>query len=132
MISSHGRRLDVLIKFDSFGIAIENKPWAGEQTNQIHDYVVQLNHQFAGSFLIVYLSPNGAEPMSIDETLKKQLLQQKKLVLSAYRGRLRDWLDRCYQVCAAEKIRWFLQDFMAYAEQTFSAETSFINEPANE
>jgi hypothetical protein len=39
---NHRRRIDVLIAFGASGIGIENKPWAGEQTDQIADYFRQL------------------------------------------------------------------------------------------
>ena len=132
LIENHRRRMDVLIDLDSFGIAIENKPWADEQKDQIHDYVAHLERRFVGKFVIVYLSPDGAEPTSIGKALRKRLLHEKKLVLSAYRGRFHEWLERCYRVCAAEKVRWFLYDFMVYAEQTFSAEKEVITEPDDE
>ena len=47
-IENSQRRLDVLIELDGFGVAIENKPWAGEQHEQIHDYVAHLHLKLAG------------------------------------------------------------------------------------
>lgn len=80
LIESHRRRLDIVIDLKSFGIGIENKPWAGEQDHQIGDYVADLERRFAGNYKIVYLSPGG-EPMSIDETAKRKLLKDGKLVV---------------------------------------------------
>jgi hypothetical protein len=128
LIDNTQRRMDVLLDLGNFGVAIENKPWAGEQKDQIHDYVTHLERRFAGNFVIVYLSSNGGKPASISQAVTKRLLQEKKLILAAYRGRFREWLERCYRICAAEKLRWFLYDFMAYAEQTFSADEETIPE----
>jgi hypothetical protein len=128
LIESDRRRLDVLVDLASFGIGIENKPWAAEQDDQIGDYVANLERRFAGNYVIVYLSSAGAEPTSIDETARKKLLKEGKLVLWAYRGRFNEWLKRCHQICEAEKIRWFLYDLIAYGETTFTATKSLTNE----
>lgn len=121
LIESHRRRLDIVVDLKSFGIGIENKPWAGEQRAQIGDYVANLERRFAGNYKIIYLSSGDAEPTSIDEQAKKKLLKEGKLVLWAYRGRFNEWLRRCHQVCEAEKVRWFLYDFMTYVAQKFAA-----------
>lgn len=120
-IASHRRRLDVVVDLKSLGIGIENKPWAGEQYAQIEDYVANLERRFAGNYKIIYLSPGNAEPASINEQAKERLLKEGKLVLWAYRGRFSKWLRRCHQVCEAEKVRWFLYDFMTYVAQKFAA-----------
>jgi len=132
LIGSHRRRLDVVVDLKSFGIGIENKPWAGEQHAQIGDYVANLERRFAGTYKIIYLSPAGTEPTSIDESAKKKLLKDGKLVLWAYRGRFNEWLRRCHQVCEAEKVRWFLYDLMAYCEGTFTAIHPLTNESDHE
>jgi hypothetical protein len=132
LIASHHRRLDIVIDLKSFGIGIENKPWAGEQHAQVGDYVANLERRFPGNYKIIYLSPGGAEPTSIDASAKKTLLKDGKLVLWAYRGRFNEWLRRCHQVCQAEKVRWFLYDLMAYSEGTFNVTQPVTNEPDHE
>jgi hypothetical protein len=114
------RRIDLLIDFGNFGIAIENKPWAGEQKEQIGDYVTHLERRYAGRFLIIYLSPAGSEPTSIDPSTKSRLLDEGKLLLVAYTRGFREWLSSCYRNCAAEKIRHFLLDFVSYVDSTFA------------
>jgi hypothetical protein len=121
LIESHRRRIDIVVDLQSFGIGIENKPWADDQDDQIRDYVAHLGRRFAGKFVIVYLSSAGEKPVSIDVAVSEQLLTAKKLVLWAYGGAFHTWLERCRRVCASEKIRWFLYDFATYAGQTFAA-----------
>ena len=127
LIENHLRRIDVLIDFGKFGIAIENKPWAGDQEDQIGDYVKHLERRFAGRFVIVYLSASGSRPTSINAPAAQQLLRAKRLVLTAYPGHFRGWLMNCYKNCAAEKVRWFLLDFVAYIDATFALQTSVEN-----
>jgi hypothetical protein len=116
-IDSNRRRIDVLIDFGNRGIAIENKPWAPEQKDQVGDYVSHLRRKFGGNFTIVYLSRDGSEPTSLKAALKKQLVNENKLLLVAYRGSFYDWLLSCQKNCMAEKIRSFLGDFMNYIDQ---------------
>jgi PD-(D/E)XK nuclease superfamily len=121
LIESHRRRIDIVVDLQSFGVGIENKPWATDQDDQIRDYVAHLERRFAGKFVIVYLSFSGEKPTSIEPAVTEQLLAVKKLVLWAYGGAFYGWLERCHRACASEKVRWFLYDFMTYAAQTFAA-----------
>ncbi|WP_164075829.1 PD-(D/E)XK nuclease family protein, partial [Stenotrophomonas maltophilia] len=34
-----GRRIDIVVACKTKSIAIENKPWAGDQRDQVHDYL---------------------------------------------------------------------------------------------
>src|SRR5207302_6520213 len=118
-IESHLRRIDILVDFTDFGLAIENKPWAGDQKDQISDYVAHLERQFAGRFVIVYLTRDGARPTSLDSPRCDRLSNEKKLLLWAYQGDLRSWLKQCYKECEAEPIRIFLRNFIQYVDDTF-------------
>src|SRR5260370_30018815 len=108
-IESHLRRIDILVDFGESGLAIENKPWAGDQTDQISDYISHLERRFAGKFVIVYLTQNAAKPTSLGLEECDRLLREKKLLLWAYPGVLRNWLTNCYKECEAEPIRIFLR-----------------------
>ena len=37
-IENSQRRIDILVAFENFGLAIENKPWATDQEEQLADY----------------------------------------------------------------------------------------------
>jgi hypothetical protein len=118
-IESHLRRIDILVDFGDFGLAIENKPWAGDQPDQISDYVAHLERRFAGKFVIVYLTGSAARPTSLDSPWCDRLLQDNKLLLWAYPGVFRDWLKDCYKECEAEAVRIFLRNFIEYVGNTF-------------
>jgi hypothetical protein len=118
-IESHLRRIDILVDFGKSGIAIENKPWADDQTDQISDYVSHLERQFAGKFVIVYLTRDGAKPTSLDSGESDRLLDEKKLIRWAYQGDVSAWLKQCYKDCEAEPVRIFLRDFMEYVDDKF-------------
>src|SRR5262249_10621619 len=110
------RRIDILVDFEEFGLAIENKPWASDQEDQISDYVFHLERRFGGKFVIVYLTRDGAKPTSLDSEECDRLLNEKKLLLWTYQGDLRGWLKQCTKECEAEPVRMFLRNFMEYID----------------
>lgn len=69
-----GRRLDVSVEFDGSDdktrcLAIENKPYAGDQKDQIHDYLDFMEKEYGGRsegkptrHLLIYLSRTGEGP----------------------------------------------------------------------
>lgn len=62
---TNNRRIDILLTFDDrFAIAIENKPYAADQYEQIHDYDLFLSNYFKDNYCLLYLTPNGAQPAS--------------------------------------------------------------------
>jgi hypothetical protein len=111
--------LDILIDFGDFGIGIENKPWAGEQIQQVERYCIALNQKYSGEFQLVYLSADGRRPASISEGLRMRLEEDKKLTALSY-GDLQRWLRHCARMCEADKVRWFLRDFTQYLAKEFA------------
>lgn len=120
------RHLDLLIRINRDqgpveAIAIENKPWAADQENQVDDYLEHLKRCFPeGGYRIVYLTRSGEPPSRNSAKDPEGLRQQGLLRLMAYvtprsgQPCLMDWLTTCHSVCEAEKIRWFLRDLMEY------------------
>lgn len=59
--SPHGQ-IDLLLESSGFfGIAIENKIYAGEQTAQLSSYGDYLHHRYGDSFHLIYLTLDGKE-----------------------------------------------------------------------
>ncbi len=118
------RRIDILVKFQQspFLLGIENKPSAMDQPAQLSDYADHLNVKSGGEFFLVYLSGNGSEPSenSIAPTRLSNLKSQNRFATLSYRNQLVNWLVSCKRKCEAEKIRWFIQDFIEYIETNFS------------
>ena len=55
-------RPDILVEFpNGFAIAIENKPWAGEQFQQLERYVKHLEENYDGRYLLLFLSGSKKE-----------------------------------------------------------------------
>ena len=121
-----GRSIDIVVtvRGDTW-IGIENKPWAGEQPNQVSDYLRYLRTK-AGpetdpDAWIVYLSGDGGPP----ETLPDEPEEQKRCPTLPYRGAergspsLENWVEECRTECEAERVRWFLTDLLEYIRKWF-------------
>ena len=120
------RRIDILVDFGTFGFGIENKPWAGEQVDQVQSYLLHLDRQYSGNFLLLYLSGSGEPPLSVSKVEHQRRENQNQFRLLDYRNGLAAWLEDCIKHCEAERIRWFLQDFRAYVMAEFG-ESDFVD-----
>jgi len=117
-----GRRIDILIKFSGFVIGIENKPWAGEQERQLADYDKFLQGIGNENYILIYLDGWGRKAQSIDEQKKEELKRKGKFLEVSYNNFFKPWLIQCYKECEAEKVRWFLKDFINWIENNFKEE----------
>ncbi|WP_456401434.1 PDDEXK-like family protein [Persephonella sp.] len=116
--TDNNRRIDLLIKSDNFVIGIENKPWAGEQENQVEDYFNYLRElSESKDFLLIYLHGFGEKPRSISkETVEKN---SDKFLFTSYTKFLIPWLNDCYKECESQKVRFFLKDFEEWILKNF-------------
>ena len=113
------RRIDIEIAFrtndDWVAIAVENKPWAGDQDQQLSDYARHLELMYDGRFKLIYLTPNGEEPSeaSITSGERKKREDEKQLDYASIRNWASDngWLKRAESEVKAERVRWFVSDF---------------------
>lgn len=112
-IAKSARRIDLTIHFGSSGIGIENKPWAREQTNQLRDYDAHLRKRYGNKYSLIYLTGNEDSPIGIGR-------DHPNLKIITYNDHVINWLNQCYKECKADKVRWFLSDFIGYIEQTFT------------
>ena len=70
---------------------------------------------------ILYLSGNGNAP----ETLPEKGKGRERCLTMPYRTRdgkppsVENWIRRCGEQCEAERVRWFLKDFLEYVEGNF-------------
>ena len=118
-IENWNRRIDIEIAFqiaDSWvAIAIENKPWAGDQDQQLSDYARHLESMYGGCFKLIYLTPNGETPSkySIKREKREELENAGKLANASIRKWASDtgWLKRAEGEVKAERVRWFVSDF---------------------
>ena len=111
-----GRRIDILMKLGDCYIAIENKVWAVDQKNQLHDYANYLNMISKGNYLLLYLNPYGDKPSigSIDNELHDTLETNQKLRTISYTKEIIPLLDKWLSVCKADNVTFFLKQFKSY------------------
>lgn len=115
-IEKSQRRLDILVAYENFGLAIENKPWAPDQKEQLQDYIRNLREKFKDKFCLIYLTLEKKNPSenSIKPSLREDLKKKGKLICASYRDDILKWLEECCQLCESDKFRWFLRDFVDY------------------
>ena len=139
------RRIDVYVQIPGgdglYCLAIENKPYAGDQENQVRDYLEHLARKFQERFLLIYLSPAGEGPSDwslAEEELDKwtgrflvmsyhdnvEAVVDEEAFMDAYGAfrdsfSLTDWLSVCYHNCQVERLRWFLRDALLFCQRTF-------------
>lgn len=123
------RRLDVCVDMGEYCLAIENKPYAGDQPNQIKDYLEWLKSKYE-KFMLIYLSPWGEPPSpeSVQPDFLTELGQELGRggffrIMPYYKIQdawndefdrldfsLANWLADCRRSCDVERLRWFLRE----------------------
>ena len=129
-IENWNRRIDIEIAFriaDSWAaIAVENKPWAEDQDQQLSDYARHLESMYDGHFKLIYLTPNGEDPSeySIKREKREKLENAGKLANASIRKWANDngWLQRAENEVKAERVRWFVSDFRKALIESLPAE----------
>lgn len=139
----NGRRIDVIVSLGDSCLAIENKPYTGDQSRQVHDYLVWLKQQYK-KFWLVYLSP-ASEPPSDGSVTLDELRQYgtKDFKILAYAGgelwgddyddfrleySLVDWFAECQSSCGVDRLRWFLREAELFCRHRFGGEVVTDNE----
>ena len=123
-IKKYRRRMDVLVEAKRRLIAIENKVDAMEQTDQVKDYLDHLRRcRRSGQSALIYLTPDARPPESLSASAIDRHRQRGELYLWSYQKDLLPWLDGCWHLCEAEKIRSFLSDFMHYIRSSLKRGT---------
>lgn len=120
-IISKNRRIDIYIELNGLTIAIENKIWADDQTNQLSDYSKYLEQKSKGNYLLLYLNPYGLEPTSksINRELKESLIEQKKFNIISYKHDIINLINNWLVICEADNVSHFLKEFKKYLEIKF-------------
>ena len=138
-----GRRLDICVRIGNHCLAIENKPYAGDQPDQVVDYLRWLKGQGFKNSLLIYLSPRGEAPSP--ESVKLADLQRKLNArhffnimpyhevqedvrdddFGDYRldFTLAEWLEDCQKSCKVDRLRWFLHDAELFLKRTVGGQT---------
>ncbi|RKG55163.1 hypothetical protein D7V64_02260 [Acinetobacter cumulans] len=120
------RRMDIYLEIPyidsahSFGICIENKPYAADQPNQLKDYAQELNLAHQDHWHIIYLTQNGREPstVSVSAATFETWQQHNKCTLLAY-PTLSLWLTACAVEAKNNNVSLFLQTFSSFITSQF-------------
>ena len=95
--TDESRRMDLVIESDSDFIIIENKIGAGDQMNQIEDYVSFMDNSIGTSdrVFVVYLTVWGNEPSekSISKEKLLELKKKERFVTLSYSHDILGWLE---------------------------------------
>ncbi|MCI7605816.1 MAG: PD-(D/E)XK nuclease family protein [Spirochaetales bacterium] len=95
-VTNTGRRIDLYITTEKCNIILENKVFAGDQEQQLSDYIDYIDESFPNKInVILYLTPFGHEPSSwsISKTKLNLLKTQNRFVAISYEKDIYGWLD---------------------------------------
>lgn len=123
----HGRRMDILVDIGGQkGIVIENKPWANDQKEALKDYADEAAKRFSDGWVLIYLHGSGkaAGEYTLSKKKRQELEAGGNFLDADYTYFLIRWLKICRDCVEAEKVCWFLYDFIGYVENQF--QTNFL------
>ena len=122
--TEEGRYIDIVLHDNNFYLGIENKKWAKDQENQLIDYSNDLNERSNGNYLLIYLTPDGHKPsdLSIAADEFDKLSGKNQLKLVSY-GQIIEWLKQANPLCQSERVRHFVNDFIAYINSEILGES---------
>ena len=117
------RRMDIYlsarINSETFGICIENKPYANDQENQLADYFLELENRKLSQKHLVYLCEYG-EPSNYSVT--KDVLEswiKNQLISFVTYSQLVVWLTECKKDCQNHSVTEFLNQFIKFIQKQF-------------
>ena len=120
-IENTRRRIDILLVNPNWALAVENKPWAVEQVDQLADYQNHLKAKYCDRRReLIYLSGNYSPPTT-------EAPGQRAIRMGYHRGDLAgerhyflsDWLAEARDRCPADKVRHFLTDLSQWVAANF-------------
>ena len=120
------RRVDIVVRMGERReqwLAIENKPWAGEQDDQLADYAAHV-HKHDPDACVAYLSGDGSdsETMPEDKRAYYRTIPYRQDGRAVDRPSVERWIRRCVERCEADRVRWFLMDMHRYIQEVFRIE----------
>ena len=118
------RRMDICLQCqvgeNSYGICIENKPYAGDQFEQLKDYAVELEERHPKAWHLVYLneSDNGPSEYSIKADDLKALTDDKRFTHLRF-SELLGWLKACQVECQNYSVSEFIAQLIKFIQKQF-------------
>ncbi len=125
------RRIDIYLEFKNGVIGIENKPWAGDQDNQLLDYAIFIENSLSGNnkdnWLLVYLS-NGEPSESSMPLYKRQAWEQSGNLSILDFHSLLNWLEICIAKTQPNSVRVFIEELVKFIRSDINGELDMTNE----
>ncbi len=124
-------RIDIFMDFDkSFGLAIENKPFARDQASQIERYSKYMVERYGSeNFLILYFSPDGSPPSDFSMPKQDRHKLDKQLKSISY-AKLANWCSQCAAEAKKNKairLSTLIEEFSEYINRTFLGSNTLKN-----
>ncbi|EMC3653782.1 PD-(D/E)XK nuclease family protein [Citrobacter braakii] len=114
----NGRKIDLLLTSSEGVIAIENKPWAADQENQLRDYALWLNKR-ERPWKLIYLCNHEPSEWSLPDKTQ-ETIRQHILTISWYD--VVEWLNTCLLHVRAGAVRIFVESLIKYINQSINGE----------
>lgn len=114
-------RIDVFLENRDHAIIIENKPFAGDQKDQLIRYETYVKLAFH-HVILVYISNSNRSPGNLSNESRIRLdglKSENKLIYFNYQ-KLRVFLESCSRYCESDRYRIFLKEFVQYIENVFN------------
>ena len=67
------------------------------------------------NFILIFLTPDGRQAETATEDMRKS----SKYFEWSYKDLLKPWLKECLKECKAEKVRFFIQDFIDWIDSFY-------------
>jgi hypothetical protein len=116
------RRIDLLIHVDNHRVlAIESKAKdAPDGWGQVDEYLLHLKQVYTVPYKLLYLSWDGSQPSNDSVSTEDWTLARDSHVAEAhcYAVFIRDWLEKCRAECVSNRVRFFLEDLMAFVDSS--------------
>lgn len=112
----NGRKIDLLLTSPDGVIAIENKPWAEDQKNQLRDYAQWLN-KYERPWVLVYLCNDEPGEWTLPDSTPEKL---KRNILTISWDSVVEWLNMSLLHVRAGAVRIFIEAFIKYINQSIN------------
>ena len=118
------RRMDIYLECEadgkSYGICIENKPYASDQYEQLKDYAKELDKRKLDHWHLIYLNEHSDTPSehSIKTNELEVLIEEDKFSALKFSS-LVNWLRACQVECQNHSVTEFLAQLIKFIQKHF-------------
>ena len=122
------RRIDIHLEFPNGAIGIENKPWAGDQDNQLTDYARYLKDAAgAKKWLLLFLCDRDPSDNSMTQCEQEKLSSTGQFVRCNY-SEVIEWLEICACKSKALNVRIFIEELAKFIRVNIKGELDMSEE----